>query len=548
MTRAVELEAIPLVEPVPAHYGEAARLLEKAAAAGTPAPEVAYLLFLAYKRQGKTAEARTALRKIARPDGNVLLQLGLLSLEEGQLAQAEQEFARALEADPACYEACFNLLMTRLTLVQIAPCLAMLPRAMELAPSQEERRFLTLLHLLLQSCPAAEASALAAEGEPPAVALLAELSEGDERRLLKLVRSLGEAEIVLTLLRTLRAARPESAAVQEAHVEATLARAKGLCDRCSWFEAERLLTALVRDKTVLQGVSRPTHAAVLNLVGTCASLNQDLDAGARHFAQALKLAPGDPRIHQNLALAHELIGTLSKAESYWNDYFDLLDRKLPAPPGQPDYHERLAFEGFCRLATVYAERENYPAAAGYVERALQLRPSDTEVLERLFHLYQHTRRPHEARKILARLRELRPQDPQLELYEIDLIDVKGLPDLDRMLTEIDRTLRRYPGDARVEERAVAMVGNVIPLMGTLCDRLTERMSEVIDQVRSLPNYQINWPAVHDTMHDLLREFQKLKRITGKCLPLVKTEEQRRLIRDLASHIDRKMDVCRQMGG
>ena len=48
-----------------------------------------------------------------------------------------------------------------------------------------------------------------------------------------------------------------------------------------------------------------------------------------------------------------------------------------------------------------------------------------------------------------------------------------------------------------------MVGNVIPLMGNLCDQLTDQMSKVIDQVRHLPNYQINWSAVREVMRDLL---------------------------------------------
>ena len=49
-----------------------------------------------------------------------------------------------------------------------------------------------------------------------------------------------------------------------------------------------------------------------------------------------------------------------------------------------------------------------------------------------------------------------------------------------------------------------MVGNVIPLMGNLCDQLTDQMSKVIDQVRNLPNYQINWSAVREVMRDLLQ--------------------------------------------
>jgi hypothetical protein len=49
------------------------------------------------------------------------------------------------------------------------------------------------------------------------------------------------------------------------------------------------------------------------------------------------------------------------------------------------------------------------------------------------------------------------------------------------------------------------------------------------------------------MRDLMKEFQKLRRITGKCLPLVSSEEHRRIVRDLAEHIDKKMEACRSMG-
>ena len=97
------------------------------------------------------------------------------------------------------------------------------------------------------------------------------------------------------------------------------------------------------------------------------------------------------------------------------------------------------------------------------------------------------------------MRRIKPGEPQYELYELDLIDVKNLNDVERLLTEIDRIRRRYPDDARVEERAVSMVGNVIPLMGNLCDQLTDQMGKVIDQVRHLPNFQINWPAVREVM-------------------------------------------------
>src|SRR5262249_22524860 len=130
----------------------AAQFLERALTAGARDARVSYMLALAYKRQGRIAEARAAFRKITPPDANVCLQLGLLSLRENQPAQAEEEFARAWELDSASYEACHNLLLTRLTLNQTEAGLALLPRAIELAPSGDEKRFLSLLLVVLQSC------------------------------------------------------------------------------------------------------------------------------------------------------------------------------------------------------------------------------------------------------------------------------------------------------------------------------------------------------------------------------------------------------------
>src|SRR5207244_1923319 len=150
-------------------------------------------------------------------------------------------------------------------------------------------------------------------------------------------------------------------------------------------------------------------------------------------------------------------------------------------------------------------------------------------------------------RTLEQLRRLQPNEPQYELFELDLIEVKGLNDIEKILSEIDRMRKRHPGDGRVEERAMKMVADVIPRMGKLSNHLTEEMGKVSDQVRRLPNYQINWAAVREVMRDLLKEFQKLRRITAKCLPLVNTEEQRRTIRDLSDHIDKKMEACRSMG-
>jgi tetratricopeptide (TPR) repeat protein len=468
--------------------------------------------------------------------------MGLLSLQEQQLAQAEDEFARAWEMGPGSYEICYNLLLTRLTLGKVKECLDLVPRALELAGGKgvaaaaEERRFLQVLQALLLACDRDD-------GEARFAPLLAELTPEDEQRLLKVVRGLGQLDTVLSLLRTFSEARPRSAPVREAYLEAVLVKGKELVDRCAWTEAELLLRPFAREKTI----GRNTQVALLNLMGCCACLTQDFDTAARHFSGALKLTPNDPRLHQNLALTCEYKGDLAQAEPHWGRYFDLLGRHVPGPIDLPNYVETLTYEGLHRLARRYSEKEKWASALSYVQRARDLRPNDPDTLERLFHLYNQAKRPQDARRTLDQLRRLRPTDPQLDLYELDLIEVKGLNDIERLLTEIDRTLKRYPDDARVGERAVTMVGNVIPLMGNLCDQLTDQMSKVIDQVRNLPNYQINWSAVREVMRDLLKEFQKLRRITGKCLPLVTSDEHRRIVRDLADHIDKKMEACRSMG-
>jgi tetratricopeptide (TPR) repeat protein len=533
--------AVPVEEPDTARFEQAAQVLERAVQAGCQDPNVFYMLALAHKRRGRINEARNALRKIAKPDANVVLQMGLLSLQEQQLAQAEGEFVRAWEMDTGSYEICYNLLLTRLTLGKARECLDLIPRALELAQRKggaaaaEERRFLQVLQALLQACES--------NGGQRYSPLLAELTPDDEQRLLRVVRSLGQLDTVLGLLKALSEARPNSPAVREAYLEAVLVKGKELVDRCAWTEAELLLKPFSKERTA----SRNTQVALLNLMGCCACLTQDFDTALRHYSAALKLAPNDPRLHQNLALTYELKGDLAQADPHWNRYFDLLGKNVPGPVDLPNYHETLTYESLNRLARRYGEKEKWASALTYLQRSRELRPNDPETLERLFHAYNQAKRPQEARRTLDQLRRLRPTDPQLDLYELDLIEVKGLNDIERLLTEIDRILKRYPDDARVAERAVTMVGNVIPLMGNLCDQLTDQMSKVIDQVRNLPNYQINWSAVREVMRDLLKEFQKLRRITGKCLPLVTSDEHRRIVRDLADHIDKKMEACRSMG-
>ena len=291
ITLAVVKAGQRLLYSTPSRCEQAAALLDKAVQGSNPDPQLAYMLALAYKRQGKTNEARAAFRKIARPDANVLLQLGLLSLAENNIAQAEGEFVQAWSMDGSCYEIGYNLLLTQLMLGKVEECLELIPRAIELIDQRdrsgknEDRRFLLILHALLKSC-----RELEGYGRPEP--LLDELQPADEQRLLRVVRSLGQLDTVHTLLRKLAEARPHSAEVREAYVGAVLVKGKDLINRCLWTEAEVLLRPMARER----GISRPNQIALYNLLGCCSSMTQDFDG-------AEELCRGDETVAERPALA-----------------------------------------------------------------------------------------------------------------------------------------------------------------------------------------------------------------------------------------------------
>jgi tetratricopeptide (TPR) repeat protein len=544
----------------PGHFEKAADLLEQALRTGSRDPQALYLLALACKRQGKTGEARTALGKIANPDAGIFLQLGVLALADGQYAQAVEEFSLACEMDPSSYEAAYNSLLARLALGELAACAALVPRLLPLAPTADEKRFLALLGALLQrTIPPGEALApepgdtqpLGANG-PLQEAVLAGMPRAQEQRLLQLLVGLGQMEAVYPLSKGLAEARPHSPAVQEAHLQAVLVQARRLADRCQWTAAGQVLQPLARLYGEGAGnttVSQDYQVALLNLLGVCDCLAQDFSGSVRHFNAALTLRPttGDAWLHQNLALANELLERFDQADIHWNRYFDLVDARIPAP-ALANYHEALAFEGLTRLADLYTRKERWATALPYAQRAQRLRPKDVETLERLFHLYQQTRRPDDVRRTLRKLRELRPEDPQYELFELDVREVRGLDDIDRKLGDLRRVLSQHPGDMRVEERAVATVGNVIPNLGMLCDQHADRLARIVEQVRRLPSYQVNWPVVHDEMRRLGREFHRLRKLAQKCAPLVTHPEHRRVIKELTALIESKIQVCESLGG
>jgi tetratricopeptide (TPR) repeat protein len=509
---------------------EAVKHLRRASRAAPRDVAILGLLARALKRQGSYGEARATLRQIPEPDADVLLQLGLLSLQEQQLAQAEEEFAGAWRLDPASFEICRNLLFTRLSLGRFEACLEMLPAALELAERDKrpDLRLLTVLQSLLR--------VNAVEGDGRFDTVLADMSDADTDQLVKLFQTLGPLDVVLRLLKSLQSVNPSHAGVREACVEASLVKAKDLFERCDWTQTEILLRPLVRET----GIGRTPRAIILNMLGCCSALTQDFDGAVANFNAALKWAINDPRV--------ELRGDPEASDPHWNRFFDMLDDQTPAPADIENYAESLAFESLRRLADRWQEKEKWTSALGYAQRANRHRPEDAAVAEQLFRLYIHAKRPQDARRTLDALRRLRPDDPELELFECELVDRRSVGDVERLIADVERITKRHAGDARVEDRAATLMGDVVPLLATLCDRLIGQMSKVVDQVRHLPDHKINWSAVREVMRDLIKEFQKMRRLIGKVQPMIRGEELRRTLRDLSALVDRKMESCRSMTG
>lgn len=567
------LEAIPVAQAGPTDWTQAAKLLEQSVRAGSSDPQAHFLLALCYKRLGRLADARHALSRVSDPDPNVLLQRGVLAFLERDFEPAAQHFEQALAKNPQSYAASYNLMLAWLSLGQRDSCAQFLPQMIELAPTDEEKRFLSLLRALVIIAPAQLQGPL--DSRPPPLVpmqehelLLHGITPQEENRLVDLLGGLGQFEIAFPLLAQLLSIRPGSAIAFSAYFGAALFHAKQLMDKSHWEEAYSLLASLWRRQESASVITdKRIQLALSNMLGVCSCLLQDFGRGAWYFRstrdafELLREAAGTQQlqqrlvsskgayqgawIEQNLALTYEWQGKLEQAEPHWNRYFDYLEHYFPISQ-PPDYLPRLAYEGLSRLADVYTKKEKWATALGFLQRAARVRPAEVDVIERLFHLYTQLKRPEDARRTLRQLREVKPNDPQVDLFELEVREMRGLEDIEDSLNQLRRLLQAHPGDMRVEERAAAVLNTVIPLLERQAEQATSQVNRVVDQMRRLPNHQINWGVVREVMRDLEDRFTRLRRCAQRAAALVTQEDQRRLLTRLIHHCDRKVDQCHSL--
>jgi Flp pilus assembly protein TadD len=557
------MDVLPVTAVHSPDWTEATRLLEQAVKAGNQDPQALYLLATAYKHLGRFADARHLLNKIAEPDANVLLQRGILSFIDKDYAKAAEEFTHAWDKESASYPAAYNLMLCRLCLGQLDQAVEMLGRLVPIAPAEPEKRFLGLLRSLLRQ---SNAEVLSPEQEY----LLGTMAPEEEERLLDMVVGLNQFEVVYALLAKLVSIRTSSDPAFRAYIGAALVQGKQLMERFQWDDALALLAPLRRrfEATPVK-MDTFTLLVLANLLGTCSAMLQEFDKASgyfrlahetfqREFASASGKADKQQRyvngqgvylgamLEQNLALVNEWQSRLDQAEHHWNRYFDYLEHYFPRSM-PPEYLPTLAFEGCSRLADMLSRKERWSSAISFLQRAHRIRPADYETLERLFHLYNQLRRFDEARRVLRRLREVRPNDPQAELFELEVRETRKIDEVDSLLNDLRRIMQRFPHDARVEERAGSLVNNVVPTLERIADQYAGQVNKVVDQMRRLPSYQINWPTVRDIMRDLEDKYLFLRRVAQKALAHVSSEDTRREINRLITHCDRKIDQCHSLG-
>lgn len=538
-------------------WNEAVRLLEQAQRAGGQDPNVHYLLALSCRKLGRNAEARQHLAKIGQPDASVFMQRGLLSFQEKDYPRAAEEFALAWEKNPASYAAGYDLFLARLYSGEFEACRTTLAPLIPLAPSDAERRFLTLLRALF----------LGVGPNPPPEAqeapkLLGSMTADEEARLLEVFAGLGRFDVAYQLLSRLVAVRSSSPQAFAVYFGAVLVQAKQLLEKNLWEDTKLLLTPLRRRIEGYRIAIDPyCLIALYQMLGVCNAMLQEFEQAASWFRLAQEIAARDAStgsrsvspqgvplaawIEQNVALAMEWLERADQAETHWLRYVDLLE-KNQAASRPSDYLPILAFECLVRLADQAQKKERWSLTLEHLQRAHRLRPSDYETLERMFNLFTQLKRHDEARRVLARMRDVRPNDPQVDLFEVEARDVRSIADVDRALNDLKRLSQKHPSDAGVSVRIRTALQRLFQALERFADQNTSQVNRVVDQMRRLPSYQVNWPVVRDVMRDLEDQFADLRDAASK-MSAIATDDVRRDLQRLIAHCDRKMDQCRTLG-
>ena len=148
--------------------------------------------------------------------------------------------------------------------------------------------------------------------------------------------------------------------------------------------------------------------------------------------------------------------------------------------------------------------------------------------------------------MLRRLQHMRPNEPQVEMFELELIELNNLDNCNRVLAGIEALNVKYPNDCRMAERQGQLVGGVITYLRRLSRQVSEQLDRAAARVRRLPSFKVDWPEMKHYLRDLRSRMQRMKKTVARCLPLAVSEQHRRDLQQLLRHADQELEHCRTL--
>jgi Flp pilus assembly protein TadD len=159
----------------------------------------------------------------------------------------------------------------------------------------------------------------------------------------------------------------------------------------------------------------------------------DLEGAEGHYQEALRLRPDDPKAHYNYAILLKERGDLRGVEGHYQEALRL----------RPEYAE-----AHYNYAVLLKERRDLEGAEGHYQEALRLRPDDPEGHHNYAVLLQERGDLEGAAGQYQEALRLRPDDPEAHYNYAVLLKQCCLPR--RSKYHFERALRLAPDDPRFE--------------------------------------------------------------------------------------------------
>ncbi|MBI5450498.1 MAG: tetratricopeptide repeat protein [Gammaproteobacteria bacterium] len=199
--------------------------------------------------------------------------------------------------------------------------------------------------------------------------------------------------------------------------------------------------------TPLAGL-RPDDPQPQYWLGRALMMQKDYEHGIAHIEQSTSLAADNLRLVLSLGQAYEEAGRLEDAESTYHRVIDSSqDTRLA------DQARRAV--GVVRAQRFFKQQDTAAAIAEY-EALLAAFPDDIDIMKRASGMYEAGKRPEDAERMLARARELKPDDPDIYLALANIYEGRG--DKEHAAEQLKLLISQTPNEGPAFERVLDRLG------------------------------------------------------------------------------------------